>query len=86
MGATAVKLVRAGMTVVDGPFGPYARSKNNTVVSQRLKSRNNCIRAQLKGKSYSNIQAVWDGFRAASATCRGAGAGAPAAGRRMRRF
>ena len=73
------------MTIVKGPFGVYARSKHNTVVSPRLATRNSCIRAQLKGKTHADLQSVWDAFRQASNACRGGGAPA-AAGRRMSRF
>ena len=83
MGRTAVPIVAANMTIVKGPFGVYARSKHNIVVSPRLAARNACIASQMRGQ-HGSQEAIHSAFRAASATCRGGGA--PAAGRRMSRF
>jgi len=75
------------MTVVEGKYGDYARSKKNTVVSPRLKGINNCMRVQLKGKHYDNVAQVWDAFKSARATCRSASSsGEEIVGRRMSRF
>ena len=80
-----MNIVSRNMTVVEGKYGDFARSKKNHVKSQRLIKFHSCIRQQLEGKT-GTPQAIKDAFSQAARSCAG-GHSAPAmAGRRMHRF
>ena len=86
MGRTAVNIVSRNMTVVEGKYGDYARSKHNHVKSKRLIAFHSCVRQAMEGKGGS-AEAIKESFKAAAKNCSGRGGAPMAAGRRMsRRF
>ena len=83
MGRSGIPYVASGLTIASGQFGPYIRTKHNTVKSSRLRKFHSCVRSQMLGKTGS-AQQIRESLAQAARSCAGGRGAAPVAGRRMR--